>query len=272
MEPLGDAGRGAWLLAESIGLLRRERSLWRLAALPITLSAAACLVALAALAWNAGALFAWVAGFAPEVEARSWWEWLWVGPAKLALHSLTVLAFLAVAAGGVLAAWLLAGVAAAPFLEALSRRVEELVAGGSREESSAGLGAILRDGGRAVLEELRRTSFFLALWLLILAVGALIPGAQLVAPVALALVTWMFLPLDYAGPALDRRRLRFRTRRRWVLSRPGLMLGFGGGASLAALVPGLNLLCMPALVVAGTLLVLRYPPAPEGPEAAASPR
>ena len=35
------------------------------------------------------------------------------------------------------------------------------------------------------------------------------------------------------------------------------MAGFGGVAFLACLVPGLNLVVMPALVTAGTLLVMR---------------
>jgi uncharacterized protein involved in cysteine biosynthesis len=38
-----------------------------------------------------------------------------------------------------------------------------------------------------------------------------------------------------------------------------MMLGFGGTAMATALVPGLNLLLLPALVVAGTLLAIRYP-------------
>jgi len=44
-----------------------------------------------------------------------------------------------------------------------------------------------------------------------------------------------------------------------------LMAGFGSGAYLAFLVPGLNFLAMPLLVVTGTLLALRYPPAAAGP-------
>ncbi len=38
------------------------------------------------------------------------------------------------------------------------------------------------------------------------------------------------------------------------------MLAFGGLAFLVSLVPGLNFLALPVLVVAGTLLVLRLPP------------
>ena len=40
------------------------------------------------------------------------------------------------------------------------------------------------------------------------------------------------------------------------------MLGYGSAAFLTCLIPGLNLLAMPVLVVGGTLLALRHPPAP----------
>jgi uncharacterized protein involved in cysteine biosynthesis len=39
------------------------------------------------------------------------------------------------------------------------------------------------------------------------------------------------------------------------------MVGFGAAAFVICLVPGLNLLLIPGLVVAGTLLALRHPPA-----------
>ena len=39
----------------------------------------------------------------------------------------------------------------------------------------------------------------------------------------------------------------------------GTMLGFGGTAFAVGVVPGLNLLLLPLLVVGGTLLVLRHP-------------
>jgi uncharacterized protein involved in cysteine biosynthesis len=72
----------------------------------------------------------------------------------------------------------------------------------------------------------------------------------------------LFLPLDYAGYALDRRRLAFRDKRRFVTSNAPSMLGFGGLAFVICLVPGVNFLAMPVFVVAGTLLVLRLSPAP----------
>ena len=94
--------------------------------------------------------------------------------------------------------------------------------------------------------------------------GFVIPGAQLLTGPAILAFTVFFLPLDYAGFTLDRRRLPFGARRRWLLAHRDAALGFGGAAFLVCLVPGLNLLAMPALVAGGTLLALRYPPEPGG--------
>ena len=76
---------------------------------------------------------------------------------------------------------------------------------------------------------------------------------------ALLLFTVLFLPLDYAGYLFDRRQISFIARRNWLSDNLPIMLGFGSTAMGTALVPGLNLLLLPSLVVAGTLLALRHP-------------
>lgn len=251
------AAAGFRLPAEGFALLRRERVLRRLAALPLLLSMAALCAALGGVWGFAGELWAFATAWLPAVPAGA--SGLWTLPAKLALAALGALTFAALCSGILVAAFLAANLAASPFLEVLSRRVEEVVAGAAAEDEPGFL-ASLRGGGRAVLDELRRLGFFLGLQLAILAAGLVVPGGPLLAPPAMTLVTLLFLPLDSASPALDRRRLRFRDKRRWVLDHPALMLGYGAAAFLLCLVPGLNLLAMPVLVVAGTLLVLRHPP------------
>jgi CysZ protein len=153
-----------------------------------------------------------------------------------------------------------ASVVAAPFLDVLSRRVEAILTGRVEEQEAVGLRAILRDGGRALVEEAKRTSFFLALQIGIAFLGFVVPGGQLVAPPAAALLTILFLPLDHASYALDRRRVRFREKRRWIREHAALMLGYGGAAFALYLVPGLNFLAMPVLVASGTVLALRHGP------------
>ena len=145
---------GARLLVEGIGLLLRERRLWSLAAMPVLL--ALVFVGLAmALFWHWSAdVFALVAGWLPLLEPREWYTWIWLGPAKLLFWLLGWALFLAAAALAAAVAFLLANVVAAPFLDALSRRVEEIVAGRAPEGEGSGLDAIWREGRFAAANEL----------------------------------------------------------------------------------------------------------------------
>jgi CysZ protein len=116
------------------------------------------------------------------------------------------------------------------------------------------------DVGRSLASEAQRLLFLAGGWALLFFLGVVIPGGQLVtAPLTVAF-TVAFLPLEYTGHVLDRRRISFRERRAWLGSQRPRMLGFGLAAFLTLMVPGLNFLVLPALVVAGTLLAVRYPP------------
>ena len=53
----------------------------------------------------------------------------------------------------------------------------------------------------------------------------------------------------------------FREKRSWLRERSAPVLGFGSAAFAMSVVPGLNLIAMPALVAGGTLLALQFPPA-----------
>jgi len=265
--PSGPSGLldGLRLAVAGLSLLARHRRLWPLAAAPVALSLAFVAAAVSALAAFAPELYAWLVGWLPRPEASAWWEWLWVGPATVLRAALGGLLFAVVAALGVLAGLLAANVASAPFLDALSQQVERLERGVSPEPAAGGLRGLVRENLRSVANELRRVGFFAALWGAIMLAGLLVPGGQLLAPPLLALVSLLFLPLDYSGFALDRRQVPFRERRRWVLANLPLMVGFGGAAFATLLVPGLNLLVLPALVAGGTLLALRRPPVPAQP-------
>ena len=73
---------------------------------------------------------------------------------------------------------------------------------------------------------------------------------------AATLFTILFPPLQYAGFTMDRRLLSFAQRRHLVWQHRGLMLGFGTAAFLTLLIPLLNFVCLPILVVGGTRLFL----------------
>lgn len=229
--------------------------------MPFLLCAGTLAGTLTAVVLHAAELHAFASGWLPVLEAGAWYTWLWVLPGKLLLLLLGLALFLGLVGVLLVAALLLANVLASPFLDALAARVEAVVTGRVEAPESEGWLAPLREGGRAALEELRRTGFFLVVQLGLFAVG-LLPGGQLVAAPGMVLVAMLFLPLDYASYTLDRRRVPFRAKRRWVLARFPLMLGYGSAAFATCLLPGLNLLALPVLVVGGTLLALRYPPDP----------
>jgi uncharacterized protein involved in cysteine biosynthesis len=257
---IGALAEGARLHLEAWRMLRRERALWGVALVPFVTSAATCTAALVAVIVYAAPLHAFVTGWMPAFQANSVVSWLWVAPARALLGIVGLLLFLAASASAIVLAFLSASLLSAPFLDVLSRRVEALTLGRVEVTGLGGFAGLLRDAARAAREELRRTAFFLALQGTIVVVGLVVPGGQVVAAPALVLVTMLFLPLSYAAYTLDRRGVPFATRRRWVVEHAPVMLGYGGTAFLAFLVPGLNFLFLPVLVSSGTLLALRYPP------------
>lgn len=241
--------------------LLRTRALWWLAFVPVLLSGLA-LLAVTVLLWNfAGEIFQALTSWMPVLDVEHWFEWLWVAPAKFLIWCVGLLLFAAVTGVALILALLLANVVASPVLDTLSQRVEAL-ASGVVPVAEEGFWPTLATNLRTVGEDLRRIAFFLALQALISFCGLVIPGAQLIAPIVMTGVVILFLPLEYASYALDRRQLAFRERRRWALAHKPEMLGFGGGAFLLCLVPGLNLCAMPVLVVSATLLVVHLSRSP----------
>jgi uncharacterized protein involved in cysteine biosynthesis len=251
---------GLRLPLEALGLLRRERSLWPLAALPVLLSLTAFGLAIGLIVAHSGELWGWATGWMPVLGAERWYQWLWIGPARAGLAAFGAALFLGLAGACLVLAYLVASILASPAHDAISARVEQIVTGGLVDPSAPGLRGLLREGWRAMREELRRTVFFVSLALPLVLAGVLLPGAQLVTGPVLLAISVLFLPLDYASYTLDRRRVAFRERRRWLLEHRAVMVGFGIAALFTFSVPGLNFLAMPVLVVAGTLLALRLLP------------
>jgi CysZ protein len=255
---LSNLGQGAFLLIEGARFIRRERRLWLLAVVPV-------LFALLGVGSATALFFFWLDGIhgtwveiLPVFEVEVWWNWVWVGPGRVLVWLIGWLAVLASFALTLVGGLLLANLASAPFLDQLSQRVEAIVSGTSGPTSSRGL---VREALGSFGSELQRLVFLASIWVGLSLLGFVVPGGQLITGPVLIALTILFLPLDYAGFALDRRGLSFGRRRTWLLENRSLMLGFGGVAFVACLVPGLNLLILPAQVTAGTLLVLRRRPA-----------
>lgn len=248
------------MLLDGFSLLRSDRSLWRLAVIPLCLAGLALAGATSIVVGQADAIFAGVAGWLPTIDAGAWYSWLWVGPAKLGLWLFASLLFVAASGTLFVLSLLLANLVAAPALDLLSQRVEVVESGRLVESGDGSLGAIAVDIRRSLASEARRLLFLVSVWMGLFGLGIVIPGGQLITSPLMVAFTIAFLPLEYTGHVLDRRRVPFRERRAWLRSQMPRMLGFGAAAFLTLMLPGLNFLVLPVLVVAGTLLAVRYPP------------
>jgi len=251
---------GARLLCDGFRMLASERALWALSAVPVVFSLIALGGIGAILVAHAGEIAGFIDGLWPALEATRWYAWLWVGPARALFWILSLLTFVALAGLAAVVAVMLATVAAAPFLDQLAHRVERLATGVVIASPETGVGAFARDVGRSIAGEARRLSFLLGVWAVLFGAGIVVPGAHVITGPLMVAVTILFLPLEYSGYTLDRRQVPFAARRRWIARRWTTMIGFGGAAFVACAVPGVNLLMIPGLVVAGTLLVVGDPP------------
>jgi CysZ protein len=141
---------------------------------------------------------------------------------------------------------LVANVIGAPFNTVLAARV--------LGEPSAQGGNVAAGALASVGNELRKLGYFL-LRAVPLGIALWIPGINVVAgPLWLLFCAWS-LALEYLDYPLAHRGLHFAAVRRAAAGRRGTALGFGASVLVAGLVPGVNLLLMPAAVIGACLLV-----------------
>jgi CysZ protein len=242
---------GARAIPGAFGFLRGRRGLWPFCVVPLLLNLCVFGLAIAAFVAYLDPLVAAVSETFEVATPQAWYEWLWVGPLRLLAWALrwVLVALFALAVYFLFA--VIGTVIASPFLDVLSARVESAVTGG----------AVAPGGGvlRALGAEARRVLFFLGVQLGWIAL-ALVPGMQPFAVLGLFVSSALFLPLEYTSYLLDRRNIRFAERRAWLWSHRRAMFGFGATAFVSFLVPGLNFVCLPLLVTAGTRLALEIGP------------
>lgn len=212
-------------ILRALRLFSRERGLWRYALLPLAWGAGAFLVAVVAalaLGERTGAALARAVGF--SVEAGE------VG--GLAIAAVLTFAFGSAAFLGFVG--LIGGFGFERLSEEVEARAFGRVAG-----KTIGFGARLGDGlARALLAA-------------VLGLAGLCLSGTLVVP---WLIASMLVFLDATAPALLRRDIGLG-RQFGIARRLPDALPFAAVAGLVALVPVLNVLALPVLVAAGTLMV-----------------
>ena len=226
--------RGAWFVWSN-------RVLWKYAAAPLFISAVI-------LGSSYVLLYYWISAFIPPLSAEEWyWRVLYYLAAFVVIVLLLLVFFFLFNR--------IASALAAPFNDVISQKTEELIKG-SLTDSRFSLIQLVKDSGRAVAHSFR----ILAIYIGLLTTGLLlllIPGlGPLLFSVAGALLSSYMLAYEYLGYPMDRRRLSFSQKRKFLRSRFVSVMGFGLGNLAVASIPVVNLLFIPAAVAGGTLLFL----------------
>ncbi len=143
----------------------------------------------------------------------------------------------------------LANLIGAPFNSVLSARIELFLSGREPQDHS---GSLMREILPAISNELRKQSYFLirAILLVILSV---VPLTAPAAPVLWFLFSAWMLALEYLDYPMANHGMHFRQQRRLIKKRRAGALVFGSLLTGMMLIPGINLISMPAGVAGATL-------------------
>jgi CysZ protein len=180
------------------------------------------------------------------------WHELWTG-------IIVVLAFILFGViAGVLVFFtftMVANVIGAPFNDFLSEKVERRLARDLQAPPRSS--HLLADFVPSILGELGHLFYYLIFAVLLLFLSFifnLIPGLViLTSPLWLLFGSWM-LALEYLSYPMGNHNHHFPEVRRWLRNHRSLGLGFGFATTLAAMIPLVNFLVMPAAVAGATAL------------------
>jgi len=178
-----------------------------------------------------------------------WLQWLsWL---------LLPLAFVAALALALLLCLLAATLVTAPFTTPLAAAIERHLRDPAREaDAAASAGSFWSEAIHAVGDELRKLAYF-ATRALPLVVLSVVPGVNLLAPPLWLLFGAWMLALEYTEIPLARHGMSIAAARRVVAEHRMTAFGFGFGVLGLTLIPGLQLLTIPAAVAGATVMVVR---------------
>ena len=253
MRLLSDGLRGFRFPFQGAVFLRQHRTLWKWALFPALINLVLFAAALSIFISMYPALYELSTSFIPPASPDAWYAWFWIAPLRLLAWLIGALLIVASLAMLFLIFLLLGTLISAPFLDVLAQRVEDVMIGRPAADHLT-LRHALRSFTVAAEAELKRLGFFVAVAMTLFLLG-LLPLLSPFTVVAASLFTLLFLPLQYAGYAMDHRLMTFAQRRDLIWKHRWLMLGFGAAASLTLLIPLLNFICLPILVVGATLLM-----------------
>lgn len=236
---------GALYPFRALGVINRNRRLWRYIGIPVLLNIAVGLLLYAGLFV---ALRAWVERLSQD-QSNPWLAGL--------LGAVLILALFV--ALPLLIGWLLVRfgvVLGSPWYSQLSEQLEWQYAGRRPVETKLTAGAVLYDIGRALSFELKKLLLLLGIGLPLLLLNLVPVAGQALATVGGVALGLTIACLDFFDAPLERRRLRFRAKLGLIRRHAPASVGFGLVAFALSAIPLLNLLAIPLCVTAGTLFMI----------------
>ena len=239
----GNFFRGLGYLGEGFRLIRQPR-LRLFVIVPLVINVVLFSLLFYLMAEGFAILIATVMSWLPDwswLQALDWLFWLLYGAVIL----------LMLAYGFVIVANLIG----APFYGYLAELTEQHLTG-QEVSTEGGWAAILRDIPRALWRELQKIAYCLPRALALFLVG-LIPVVDLAAALLWFLFNSWMMALQYVDYPADNHKVSFPALRRLLADTRLSALGFGVPVALAAMVPVLNLVVVPAAVCGATAYWVR---------------
>lgn len=230
--------RGALYMLGGLARLLTDRSMRRLAVAPILISA----FVLAAFVWATFSYYDELAGWLFDTSGVTGWL----------AQAATFLVMLVL---GFVLVMVLLPVVTGPFTDVISERTEALELG-KDPDISFSLKGFAKEVGVAIGHALKNLFLFVVLSGVALILG-LIP---IVGPIAVIVVQLLimafFASLEFLDAVANRRQYTFAQKVHVISENRALYAGFGLAAGGLLLVPLLNVVVIPAAVLAGTRLFL----------------
>ncbi|WP_322821405.1 EI24 domain-containing protein [Chloroflexus sp.] len=229
----------------ALGFIVSQPMLWRYIVIPIVLNILIGFVLYATLLWAGVQTIEALLADWPELIAR--------------FVRLLLIVILFIGLGYMLVRF--GVVIGSPFYSRLSELIEERLHGVARTTSPTSPASIAHDFFRALLFELKKLLFLLALGTPTLLLNVLPGIGAMLATVAGIAIGVTISCLDFFDPPLERRRLSFRTKLGYIRHHLPASAGFGLICLGLVSVPFLNLLAVPVCITAGTLFFCERSPA-----------
>lgn len=147
---------------------------------------------------------------------------------------------------------IIANLIGSPFNGLLSERAEAYLSA-AKMTDSGGFRELMSSIVPSLLSELKKLLYFLALGLGLFLI-LLVPGINMLSPVAWLLFSSWMLSLEYIAYPMENHRIFFSSVRKEMKKKKAVAFGFGIMVLITSMVPLLNFLVMPAAVIGATVM------------------